>query len=158
VAVKLGGHSWVVDLVQNYELTIGSDPNADVRVEGVEVQRRHATLTWNGEHVSVTGAATDALVDVNGTAVSGTARVNPGEEVRIGPAVLQVHVTLAPTRRGRRSLTHHEFAERVGEELARARHSGRPTCLVMLKSRSGDGSKLAGAALGTFRDGDVVGT
>ena len=54
VAARLGGHSWVVDLVPNYELTIGSDPSSDIRIETPDVQRQHATLRWNGEQVSLT--------------------------------------------------------------------------------------------------------
>ena len=82
----------------------------------------------------------------------------PGDEIRIGPAMLQVNITLAPSRKGRRSLTHRRVRRARAEELARAHRTGRSTCLVMLKSRSGDGSKLAGAALNTFREGDIVGT
>jgi DNA-binding NtrC family response regulator len=69
-----------------------------------------------------------------------------------------VNITVAPVNKGRRSLTHQEFAERLAEELARAGHSSRTTCLLMLKSKSGDGARLADAALSTFRAGDIVGT
>jgi hypothetical protein len=158
VAARLGGHSWVVDLVPHYELTIGSDARSDIRVDAPDVARKHATLTWDGTQVTVGVADANAKIDVNGRAIAGSDRVSPGDEIAIGPAILQVNITLAPTRKGRRSLTHQEFAERVQEELARAHRTGRSTCLVMLKSRSGDGSKLAGAALNTFREGDIVGT
>jgi transcriptional regulator of acetoin/glycerol metabolism len=158
VAARLGGHSWVVDLVPHYELTIGSDARSDIRVDAPDVARKHATLTWDGMQVTVGTADATAKIDVNGRAIAGSDRVLPGDEIAIGPAILQVNITLAPTRKGRRSLTHQEFAERVQEELARAHRTGRSTCLVMLKSRSGDGSKLAGAALNTFREGDIVGT
>lgn len=157
VAARLGGHSWVVDLVPNYELTIGSDPRADIRIEAPDVKRNHATLRWNGEHVLLS-CAEGGSVEVNGRSIAGVDRVPPGDEIRIGPAILQVNITLAPTRKGRRSLTHTEFAERVTEELSRSTRTGRSTCLVMLKSKSGDGSKLASAALSTFREGDIVGT
>jgi transcriptional regulator of acetoin/glycerol metabolism len=158
VAARLGGHSWVVDLVPNYELTIGSDHDADVRIEAPDVARSHATLTWNGAQVVVTASDASAKVEINGQPIDGSGKVTPGDEIRIGPATLQVNITLAPSRKGRRSLTHQEFVERVGEELSRAQRAGRSTCLVMLKSRSGDGSKLASAALNTFREGDIVGT
>jgi DNA-binding NtrC family response regulator/ribosomal 50S subunit-recycling heat shock protein len=157
VAARLGGHSWVVDLVPNYELSIGSDPSSDIRVEIPDVMRRHATLRWNGEQVMLS-CVDGGKVELNGREVSGSDAVTPGDEIRIGPATLQVHITIAPTRKGRRSLTHQEFTERVAEELARSSRTYRSTCLVMLKSKSGDGSKLAGAALGTFREGDIVGT
>jgi hypothetical protein len=158
VAARLGGHSWVVDLVPLYGLTIGSDATADIRIDISDVKKQHATLTWNGEQISVAAASDDAKVELNGEPVIGAARVTPGDEIKIGPAILQVNITFAPTRKGRRSLTHQEFGDRVGEELARAQRTGRATCLVMLKTRSGDGSKLASAALNSFRDGDIVGT
>jgi GGDEF domain-containing protein len=158
VAARLGGHSWVVDLVPQYELCVGSSPDTDIRIDVAEVRKKHATLTWNGEHVLLAVTSEGGHVELNGQAVASSERVIPGDEIRIGPATLQVNITLAPTRRGRRSLTHNEFAERVGEELSRGLRTGRSTCLVMIKSRSGDGSKLASAALGTFREGDIVGT
>jgi len=158
VATRLGGHSWVVDLLPQYDLSIGSAPDADVRIETLDVKKRHATLTWSGESLVLRTTDEQGHIEVNGEKVNGEMRLDPGDEIRIGPAALVVNVTLAPTRRGRRSLTHNEFAERVAEELARAGRSGRATCLVMLKSRSGDGSRLASAALSTFREGDIVGT
>ena len=106
VATRLGGHSWVVDLVPNYELTIGSDSKADIRIEVPDVKRNHATLRWNGEHILLT-CADGSGVEVNGRPIAGTDRVTPGDEIRIGPAIVQVNITLAPTRKGRRSLTHH---------------------------------------------------
>jgi DNA-binding NtrC family response regulator len=158
VAARLGGHSWVVDLVPHYELSVGSDPSADIRIDVTDVKKQHARLRWNGEHVMLSAVVADARIELNGQAVQSTERVEPGDEIKVGPAILQVNITFAPARKGRRSLTHQEFTERVGEELARAQRTGRATCLVMLKSRSGDGSKLASAALNTFREGDIVGT
>ncbi|MFI5308413.1 MAG: FHA domain-containing protein, partial [Polyangiales bacterium] len=158
MAARLGGHSWVVDLVPHYELTVGSDPSADIRIDVADVKKQHARLRWNGEHVALSAATADARMDVNGQPVQESAQIAPGDEIKIGPATLQVNITFAPARKGRRSLTHGEFAERVSEELARAQRTGRATCLMMLKSRSGDGSKLASAALNTFREGDIVGT
>lgn len=158
VATRLGGHSWVVDLLPNYDLSIGSAPDVDVRIETSEVKKRHATLTWSGDKLVLRGTEEQGHLEVNGETVHGEVRLDPGDEIKVGPAFLVVNVTLAPSRRGRRSLTHNEFSERVAEELARAGRSGRATCLVMLKSRSGDGSRLAAAALSTFREGDIVGT
>ncbi|MDD9932713.1 MAG: sigma 54-interacting transcriptional regulator [Myxococcales bacterium] len=138
-------------------MKVGSAAEADIRVDVDGVRPHHATIAWNGEQVSVT-PIDGAPVQLNGEDLSDRTVIDPGDEIRIAPATLVVNVTLAPARMGRRSLTHAEFAERVTEELARASRSGRHTCVVMLKSRSGDGSRLASAALGSFRDGDVVGT
>src|SRR5690606_28340967 len=59
---------------------------------------------------------------------------------------------------GRRALTHQEFRERLAEELARAARRGRPTALVMVQAKSGEGGRVLEAALAHFRAGDVVAT
>jgi len=154
----LGGRSWVVDLLPNYELVVGSDPEADVRIDVSDVVPKHATLTWNGDEIVLREFGAEDGVHLNGERIRESVRVKPGDEIDIGPATLVVNITVAPVNKGRRSLTHHEFIERLGEELSRAARGGRTTCLVMLKSKSGDGSRLADAALSTFRAGDIVGT
>lgn len=154
----LGGHSWVVDLLRNYELVIGRDPDSDIRIEVAGIAPKHATLQWDGEQIVVRDCDSGSGVRVNGEPVVGESRIDPGDAIEIGPAGLVVNITVAPVNKGRRSLTHQEFAERLTEELSRAGRGGRPTCLVMLKSKSGDGARLADAALSTFRAGDIVAT
>ena len=156
VATMLGGHSWVVDLLPNYELVIGSAPDADIRIDVRGVAPKHAMLAWNGEQVLLHEVGEEVLV--NGERAVGALRITPGDEIEIGPATLVVNIMVAPISKGRRSLTHQEFAERLAEELSRAGRSSRTTCLMMLKSKSGDGSRLADAALSTFRAGDIVAT
>jgi pSer/pThr/pTyr-binding forkhead associated (FHA) protein len=158
VATMLGGRGWVVDLLPNYELVIGNDPEADILIDVPEVVPKHATLRWDGDKTILQEFGAEDGVHVNGARISHSAQVQPGDEIDIGPATLVVNITVAPVNKGRRSLTHHEFTERLNEELSRAGRGGRTTCLVMLKSKSGDGSRLADAALSTFRAGDIVGT
>lgn len=158
VATNVGGRGWVVDLLPNYELTIGSDQDSDIRLDVPEVAAKHATLYWNGEQLTLTEFGAEDGVYLNGEIISGATSLKPGDEIDVGPATLVVNITVAPINKGRRSLTHTEFAERLSEELSRAGRGGRTTCLVMLKSKSGDGSRLADAALSTFRAGDIVGT
>ncbi|HET6339655.1 MAG TPA: sigma 54-interacting transcriptional regulator [Polyangiales bacterium] len=158
VAANVGGRSWVVDLLANYELTIGSDQDSDIRLDVPEVAAKHSTLYWNGEQITLTEFGADDGVYLNGEIISGATAIKPGDEIDVGPATLVVNITVAPINKGRRSLTHQEFAERLNEELSRGSRGGRVTCLVMLKSKSGDGSRLADAALSTFRAGDIVGT
>jgi hypothetical protein len=158
VAARIGGYSWVVDLVPNYELSIGSAPSADVRIELPDVAPKHAILSWNGARVTLKDAGSSGGIFVNGERAALEQSVDPGDEIRVGPAVLVVNITLAPSAHGRRSLTHKEFSERVADELSRSARTGRNTCLLMLKSKSGDGAAVANAALSSFRGGDVVGT
>ncbi|MEY4581766.1 MAG: hypothetical protein RL701_6469 [Pseudomonadota bacterium] len=154
----LGGRSWVVDLLPNYELVIGSDPEADIRIDVTDVVPKHATLCWNGDEIVLREYGAEDGVHLNGERITDRVNAKPGDEIDIGPATMVVNITVAPVHKGRRSLTHQEFAERLNEELSRAARGGRTTCLVMLKSKSGDGSRLADAALSTFRAGDIVGT
>src|SRR5512139_1133116 len=158
VATMMGGRSWVVDLLPNYELVVGSDAEADIRIDVPEVVAKHATLRWDVDKITLQEFGAEDGVHLNGQRITGSVQVNPGDEIDIGPATLIVNITVAPVSKGRRSLTHHEFAERLSEELSRGGRSGRVTCLVMLKSKSGDGARLADAALSTFRAGDIVGT
>jgi DNA-binding NtrC family response regulator/pSer/pThr/pTyr-binding forkhead associated (FHA) protein len=158
VATMLGGRGWVVDLLPNYELVIGSDAEADVRIDVTDVVPKHATLRWTGDEIVLTEFGAEDGVHLNGSRITDHVKVTPGDEIDIGPATLVVNITVAPVNKGRRSLTHQEFSERLNEELSRAGRGGRTTCLVMLKSKSGDGSRLADAALSTFRAGDIVGT
>src|SRR5215510_368454 len=158
VATMLGGRSWVVDLLPNYELVVGSDTEADIRIDATDVVPKHATLRWSGDEIILTEFGAEDGVHLNGDRITNSIKVSPGDEIGIGPATLVVNITVAPVNKGRRSLTHQEFSERLTEELSRAGRGGRTTCLVMLKSKSGDGSRLADAALSTFRAGDIVGT
>jgi len=158
VATRVGGYSWVVDLLPDYDLTIGRSPECDVRVELPDVADKQAVFRWEAGNLKVTNLGTPDRVLINGEPTDGEGVFGPGDEVEIGAATLVVNITLAPDNKGRRSLTHAEFCERVTEELARAGRVGRNTCLMMLKSKSGDGSRLATVALDSFRGGDIVGT
>lgn len=158
VATRVGGYSWVVDLLPDYDLTVGSGAECDVRVELPSMADKHAVLRWEGGGLKVTNLGAPDSVLINGEPTDGVVEFGPGDEVEIGAAALVVNITLAPDNKGRRSLTHAEFSERLSEELARAGRVGRSTCLMMLKSKSGDGSRLAAVALDSFRGGDIVGT
>ena len=84
--------------------------------------------------------------------------LKPGDELACGAAQLVVGVSAPLTAWGRRALTHHEFRERLYEELARAARGGRPTALLMLSARTGEGGRVTAKALESFRAGDVVAT
>jgi two-component system, NtrC family, response regulator AtoC len=156
--VRLGKDSWIVDLLQGYELIVGRGKDADIRIDHPSVREKHTGMKWNGKHIElrIIDGAEDVLV--NGEPVDLTSVVKPGDEVYVGEATVLVSVTLAPSNLGRRSLTHDEFTERVSDELARAARRMQSTSLVMLKVGSGDGSSVAHAALSSFRGGDIVGT
>ena len=95
---------------------------------------------------------------MNGKRVDGSVELKPGDEVAMGSAQLVVGMAVPPQAGGRRALTHHEFRERLYEEMARAARGGRPTSVVMVQAKPQEGSRIATTALDSFRAGDVVGT
>jgi two-component system, NtrC family, response regulator AtoC len=158
VLVRHNDQSWVVDLLLDYELTLGSGTDANIVIDDPSIGDQHAALLWTGREITLRVLNSNDSTFINGEPVTESVVVRPGDEIKIGPATLIVSITVAPIAQGKRSLTHPEFCERLAEELARAKLKGQPTCLVMLKARSGDGSNVASAALTSFRGGDIVGT
>lgn len=158
VLVRHNAHSWIVDLLLDYELVLGSGKEANIQIADAAVRDRHAAILWNGRQITLRLLDGSGPVTVNGDPVDQSAVVRPGDEIKVGGAELVVSVAVSPITQGRRSLTHIEFYERMSDELSRALLRSRPTCLVMLKAKTGDGSSIANAALGSFRGGDIVGT
>ena len=158
VLVRHNAYSWIVDLLFDYELVLGSGEDANIQIKDEAVRARHAAILWNGKQITLRLLEGSGNVAINGESVGQSAVVRPGDEIRVGSAEMVVSVAVSPITQGRRSLTHLEFCERMADELSRALLRDRPTCLVMLKAKTGDGSSIANAALGSFRGGDIVGT
>src|SRR5215471_9609355 len=83
VATNVGGRSWVVDLLPNYELTIGSDQDSDIRLDVPEVAAKHAMLYWSGEQLTLTEFGAEDGVYLNGEIMAGTASFQPGDEIEV---------------------------------------------------------------------------
>jgi DNA-binding winged helix-turn-helix (wHTH) protein len=91
-AAREGIH-WLIGPRRRYELkpganVIGRDATADVRVDGVDVSRRHASIVVADEN-----AAIEDLGSKNGTAVGGTLLVSgfalkDGDCIRVGSVTL----------------------------------------------------------------------
>jgi len=156
VAIRHDTTGHVVDLPE-VEAVVGSGDGATIRIEAAGVASRHAVLHWDGESVTLRAASPASAVYLNGKRIEGMVVLKPGDEVGLGSAQLVVGITMPVTGSGRRALTHHEFRERLYEELARAGRGGRPTSLAMVQAKSGEGGRITAAALGSFRAGDVVG-
>jgi DNA-binding NtrC family response regulator len=156
VAVRYGDRSWVVDLPKGEAPLVGPADGAVVRIDGLA--RDQGTVRWDGDQLSLERTAKNPPVYINGKRLQARAILRPGDEVSVGDARMVVGLASQPHGSGRRALTHQEFRERLGEELARAARRGRPTALVMVQARSGDGTRVLEAALTHFRAGDVVAT
>ena len=84
-------------------------------------------MRWDGENLSLERTAKSPPIYVNGKRLQARAILKPGDELSVGDARMVVGVASHRDASGRRALTHHEFRERLGEELARAARRGRPT-------------------------------
>ncbi len=113
-------------------------------------------LRWDGHQVQVDLAGPE--VWLGGKRLEAPGFLKAGDEVQLGRAQAVVGVSIPLAGGGRRALTHHEFRERLYEELARASRNTRATALVMVSTRPGEGQTIAHEALEAFRGGDVVGT
>jgi hypothetical protein len=157
VAVKLGERSWVVDLPKG-EHAVGSADDADMTLQAEDVAARHFVLRWDGQHLMLRPERGNHPLFLNGKRFEDATELKPGDEIAVGSAQLVVGVAVPPSVGGRRALTHHEFRERLYEEVARASRGGRPTTIVMLSTPPGEGGRVATHGLARFRAGDVLGT
>ncbi len=156
VAVRFEDRSWVVDLPRGEAELIGPEPSAVVRVDGLA--RAQGRLRWDGEMVTLERTAKTPPIFVNGKRMPARVILRPGDELSVGDARMVFGLASQPHASGRRALTHQEFRERLAEELARAARRGRPTTLVMVQAKPGEGGKVLEAGLSSFRAGDVVAT
>jgi DNA-binding NtrC family response regulator len=156
VAVRHLDRSWVVDLPEGEAPFVGPEDGAVVKIG--ELARAQGLVRWDGEHVSLERTAKSPPIFVNGKPLEARTILRPGDELSVGEARMVVGLASQPHASGRRALTHQEFRERLGEELARAARRGRPTALVMVRTKSGEGNRVLEAALSHFRAGDVVAT
>lgn len=153
LVVRHQGEIRIVELPVGARRTLGSAPTDDLQIESL--RPTHLALEWMGERIRA-----EAFGEAyrNGKPLDGATPLEPGDELAAGDVQLAVGIAGTPTTPGRRTLSHHEFRERLYEEVARAVRAGRPTTLALLQARSGDGRKLSATAIETFRAGDVVGS
>ncbi|MGF1466739.1 MAG: sigma 54-interacting transcriptional regulator [Sandaracinaceae bacterium] len=156
VAVRLGERHWVVDLPRGESTLIGPT-DADL-VTAPELAGPQGLVRWDGERATLERTTRAPVLVVNGRRLQARTVLRPGDELIVGEARMVFGVASPRPGSSRRALTHDELRERLAEELARASRRGRPTALVMLRARPGEGPKLVEAALGHLRAGDVVAT
>jgi len=156
VVVRHRSETWVRDLAAGDPFTIGAAEDASLRIPGASLEETQCTLRWDGSKLSFESSAAGTFL--GGKRFTGTAELKPGDELALGNAQAVVGISAPLTAHGRRALTHNEFRDRLYEEMARAARGGRPTALVMVSAKSGDGGKVTNIALSRFRAGDVVAT
>ena len=156
VVARVGGDTEVLDLVRGEELRVGSGDDCRVRVpDGPPLL---CIFGWTGSVATLRDGRSRAPLFVNGKRFEGRGELKPGDEIAAGSAQIALGVASPLTAGGRRAFTHHEFRERLAEETARATRRGDEATVVMVHARSGEGGRISGAALETFRAGDVIAT
>ncbi len=71
-------------------LVLGSDPGADVVLEGPGVEPRHAQLVFEGGKVKLEDLGTQGGTFRNGQRLLGPVQVFPGDRVGLGPEVVLI--------------------------------------------------------------------
>ncbi|MBX7196487.1 MAG: hypothetical protein K1X94_30820 [Sandaracinaceae bacterium] len=145
------GTTFVVDVREGASDLLG--PEGLVTTSGPPSAR----VRWDGARLFL-DAALEAQVFVGGKRVDGEVELAPGDDVEVQSHHLVVGVAAPFLSPQRRSFTHGELVERIGEELARAARAWRPTALAMVRVRHGEGGRVIEAALAGLRAGDCVAT
>lgn len=130
-----------VPLLAGTSVVIGREPPADLAIPDRGLSRRHARFTL----VAAAEAVVEDLGSMNGTRVGGArverASVRPGDDVRLGPIAVSLHVVTGDERPV--GLGGHEgFRRALDEEIARARFFGRPLAMLMVRALAERGEPL----------------
>jgi hypothetical protein len=120
------GTTFVVDVREGASDLLG--PRGLVTTSGPPCAR----VRWDGARLFL-DAALEAQVFVGGKRVDGEVELAPGDYVEVQSHHLVVGVAAPFLSPQRRSFTHGELVERIGEELARAARAWRPTALAMVR-------------------------
>jgi two-component system response regulator AtoC len=146
------GGSARIPLPSEGELVIGRGPEADVRLDGDSVSRRHALLRarQNGFTLEDLGSSNGTLVRGQPAPAHEEFAVMPGESMLVGDFVLILRALRA--RATTRHVWSHEYFEaRVAEQCERGRESGgTPFCLLGVRVEPGaplDASEIIAAEL-----------
>ena len=76
----------------------GRAPGAEVELGHVEISRHHCRFIWNGEQCLVEDMGSVRGTRVNGERIAVVTTLEPGDEVAVGPAVLQFAGPSQPPR------------------------------------------------------------
>ncbi len=132
---------------------IGRSPEADVRIDGASVSRKHARITASPEGFTVTDLGSHNGVRVNGARIDGARSITAGDVVTIGEVTLVLR--LARDRSARAIADPALLRRRLAEEVDRALDVGRSLGLIVIEG-SGLETKADRAAEGLERS-DVIG-
>ena len=129
----------VADLPDGQTLVIGRSRRAALRVDDPQVSRQHARLRRRGGDVTIEDLQSTNGTWVRGSRVSGTRRLDPGDEVRVGPARIVLGVAVRGEVASPSGVLMDPALERV-YQIAR-RVAGTPTTVLIL-GETGAGKEL----------------
>lgn len=157
LVVSQDGVHRIVELNENGEIVIGSDPSCDCRLDVPEAQPRHCVVRWSNTKL-VAEPVEGARTHRGGRPLEEPMRLDPGDDLTIGNVEIIVGMRVGTDVRRRRALTHAELRERLVEEMARSERVSRTVALVAIRCGFGQGARLARATSETLRAGDLLGS
>jgi len=124
----------VAELRRGEALVVGRAAPSDVVVPDPALSRQHARFSFTPDGLTV-----EDLGSTNGTKVRGQKvtkeKIQPGDLVEMGPAVVCLHPKLAGGAARREIVSHDRLMTLLEQELARARTFQRPLALAVLHAR-----------------------
>lgn len=96
------GHAQTPDAQTNRELLyalplgvkshykIGRAPGCDIRLDGLQISKHHASLFWTGPRIFIEDENSTNGVYINGSRLFGKTEVLAGDSIQIGPFIIQV--------------------------------------------------------------------
>ncbi|HEX8312512.1 MAG TPA: FHA domain-containing protein [Chthoniobacteraceae bacterium] len=76
--------------------TVGRSPSAGIELQHLEISRRHCRFAWDGTTCTVEDLGSARGTSVNGSRISTVTRLNSGDQVALGPVVLEFSPTQPP--------------------------------------------------------------
>ena len=129
----------VADLGDGQTLIIGRSRRAALRVDDAKVSRQHARLRRRGGEVTVEDLKSTNGTWLRGSRINGTQRLEPGDEVRVGPARIVLGVAAKNQPAPAPGVVMDPALDRV-YRIAR-RVAGTPTTVLIL-GETGSGKEL----------------
>jgi two-component system, NtrC family, response regulator AtoC len=135
-----GDKSSIVNLPRDGRLTVGRAPEVELHISDRAASRRHAELVLRGGEAEVSDLGSHNGTLVNDERITGPRALVSGDVITIGEVGLVFH----SPRLQQRPLDLKSLRRRLGDEVQRAAHFGRPLSVVSVdfRGRPADPSAL----------------
>ena len=140
--VLQGDSSSLFHLPASGEVTIGRDPECDLRLSGEGVSRLHCRLVVGARDLQLSDLGSHGGTTVNGELLGGPCQLCSGDSIGVGAVTLVLHSARPEREPRRRLLDFADFQLRLREELDRAIRYERALHLVAIDLGSTDWARL----------------